>query len=96
VSRLAMTVETTGERPASEPMEVRNKGRGPLYLTVVPPRHNPPFSFDITSFSVAPNSARTVTVRFAPIKKGTTRDEIKIQSADPRKEFVVFLTGKSK
>jgi hypothetical protein len=91
-----MTLKTTGEALVSKPLLVKNKGTGPLNVTVTGPRHHPPFSVDITSFSVAPNSTSTVTITFAPTKKGTKTDTVLIKSAKPKKSFRVFLTGKSK
>jgi hypothetical protein len=96
VSPLSMTLKTTGEALVSKPLLVKNKGTGPLNVTVTGPRHRPPFSVDITSFSVAPNSTSTVTITFAPTKKGTKTDTVLIKSAKPKKSFRVFLTGKSK
>ena len=65
-------------------------------MTVVGPAHNPPFSVDVSALIVGPNRVSTVTVTFAPAKKGIKTDAIKIESAHPKKRFVVFLTGKSK
>ncbi len=96
VSPLSMTLKTTGDAPVSKPLLIKNKGTGPLNVTVSGPKHNPPFSADTTSLTVAPNSTSTVTITFAPIKKGTTTDKVTIKSAKPKKSFQVFLTGKSK
>ena len=91
-----MTFKTTGEVPVSKPVLVKNKGNGPLSVTVIGPKHNPPFSVDVTSFIVGPNSTSTVTITFSPTGKGIKTDAIKIKSAKPRKSFEVFLTGKSR
>jgi hypothetical protein len=96
VSPLTMTLKTTGDAAVTGLIEVKNKGTGPLSVTVTGPKHNPPFSASPTSLTVAPNSMSTVTVRFGPSKKGTTTDAIKIKSAQPKKSFEVTLTGKSK
>jgi HYDIN/CFA65/VesB family protein len=77
-------------------VEVKNKGTGPLSVTVTGPKHNPPFLVEPSAFTVAPDSTSTVTVTFAPTRKGTTLDEIKIKSAEPKKSFTVKLTGASK
>ena len=96
VSPLNITLKTTNEALVSRPVLVKNKGNGPLDVTVTGPRHQPPFSVDMTSFTVAPNSMSTVTVTFAPTKKGIKTDSISIKSAKPKKAFRVYLTGKSK
>jgi len=96
VSPLSMTLKTTSEAPVSKPLLIKNKGTGPLNVTVSGPKHNPPFSVDTNSFTVAPNSTSTVTITFAPTKKGTKTDSVSIKSAKPKKSFQVFLTGKSK
>jgi hypothetical protein len=91
-----MTLKSTNEAPVSEPVLVKNRGNGPLSVTVTGPAHNPPFSVNVTQLIVAPNSMSTVTVTFAPTKKGIKTDEITIKSAKPKKSFHVLLTGKSK
>ena len=96
VSPLSLTLKTTGEAPVSKPLLIKNKGTGPLNVTVSGPKHNPPFSVDTNSFTVAPNATSTVTITFAPTRKGTKTDSVSIKSAKPKKSFQVFLTGKSK
>lgn len=93
---LTLTFKTLNDAPESKPVLVKNKGNGPLSVTVTGPKHNPPFSVDVNQLDVAPNSTSTITVTFAPTKKGIKTDAIKIKSAKPRKSFTVFLTGKSK
>jgi hypothetical protein len=96
VSPLTMSLKTTNEAPVSEPVLVKNRGNGPLSVAVTGPAHNPPFSVNVTQLIVAPNSMSTVTVTFAPTKKGIRTDEITIKSAKPKKSFRVLLTGRSK
>ena len=96
VSPLSLTLKTTDEAAVQGHVEVKNKGTGPLDVTVTGPKHNPPFMASPTSLTVAPNSISTVTITFSPTKKGTTTDSIKIKSAKPKKSFEVLLTGKSK
>ena len=96
MSPLHLTLKTTNDTPVSKPVLVKNKGTGPLAVTVAGPKHNPPFSVDQTNLVVAPNSTSTVTVTFSPTKKGIKTDAIHIKSAKPHKVFEVFLTGKSK
>jgi hypothetical protein len=96
VSPLNLTLKTTNEMPVSKPVLVKNKGTGPLAVTVTGPRHQPLFTVDQTQLVVAPNSTSTVTVTFSPAKKGIKTDAIHIKSAKPKKSFEVFLTGKSR
>jgi len=96
VSPLNLTLKTINEAPVSKPVLVKNKGNGPLSVTISGPAHNPPFSVDVNQLVVAPNSVSTVTVTFSPTGKGIKTDAIRIKSAKPKKSFEVFLTGKSK
>ena len=80
------------------PVVVTNSGTGPLNVTINGPTHNPPFTVDSNSFPVQPSSSVTVTVTYAPIKKGHTKDRLLFSSDDPthKKAIKVKLKGESK
>ena len=76
---------------------IRNTGSATLQVTVGQPKHDPPFSIlsGAGALSIAPGSAATVIVQYAPIKQGVTTDEISITSNDPTQlgPTDVFLVG---
>jgi Abnormal spindle-like microcephaly-assoc'd, ASPM-SPD-2-Hydin len=80
------------------PVVVTNSGTGPLSVTINGPKHHPPFTVDSNSFPVQPSSSVTVTVTFAPTKKGKTKDQLSFTSDDPthKKPIKVKLKGNSK
>jgi hypothetical protein len=98
VSPRSLTLGTTGNAQVSGPVVVRNTGTGPLHVTISGPKHNPPLSKDTAAFTVGPASSTTVTVTFAPSKKGTTKEKLSIKSDDPshKNAIEVKLKGVSK
>jgi hypothetical protein len=100
VSPRTLKLKTINKAPVDGAVIVGNTGTGPLHVTVtiVEPRHKP-FSTIDNAFIVAPSASSTVTVTFAPARKGTTLgDELKIKSDDPAhpRAIKVTLTGVSK
>jgi hypothetical protein len=76
---------------------IGNTGTGPLHVTVGGPTHNPPFSIDHAALTVPPSASSTVTVTYAPTKKGNNKDKLSIRSDDPthKKAIKVKLKGDS-
>jgi hypothetical protein len=85
---------------ASAGVTISNAGQGDLHANVGAPKHDPPFSIlsNGGALAITPNSAKTVIIRYAPTKRGTTSDQILITSDDPKhkKPIKVKLKGKSK
>lgn len=85
---------------ASASITISNTGGASLEANVGSPEHDPPFSIlsGVGALTIAPDSAQTVIVQFAPVTKGTTDDKIEITSNDPKqkKPIKVKLQGKSK
>jgi len=100
VSPRHLRLETTKKVPVNGAVVVGNIGTGPLHVTVkmIEPNHRP-FSTSDFAFTVEPKAASTVTVTFAPTRRGTTTgDALKIKSDDSThpKPIKVTLTGVSK
>jgi len=85
---------------ASAGVTIGNAGPGDLHANVGSPKHDPPFSIlsNGGAVTIAPSSVKTVSIQYAPTKKGSTSDQISITSDDPkqRKPIKVKLKGKSK
>ena len=78
---------------------ISDTGTGTLHANFGPPKHDPPFSILSNSgaLTIPPGSSVTVTVQYAPTRKGTTSDHIVITSDDRKhKRDTVELKGKSK
>jgi len=76
---------------------VTNHGTGPLNVTIGGPKHSPLFSIDQRAFTVQPNASSTITVQFAPTKKGIRTDLLNVRSNDKKhRRVAVTLTGISK
>jgi hypothetical protein len=97
VAPKSLTLSTTGDASVNGPVVVTNSGTGPLNVTISGPKHNPPFSVDSNNFPVQPASSVTVTVTYAPTKKGNNKDGLSFSSDDPthKKPIKVKLKGDS-
>jgi hypothetical protein len=97
VSPRSLSFQTMGDAPVTGSVVVGNTGTGPLHVKVSVPKHNPPFSIDKSAFTVAPSASSTVTVQYAPTKKGNNNDALSITSDDPtqKKAIKVKLKGDS-
>jgi hypothetical protein len=78
-------------------MIVGNHGTGPLNVTIKGPKHKPPFTVESNGFEVDPSATVTVTITYAPTKKGTNKDQLSVTSDDPtqHKPIKVKLKGDS-
>jgi hypothetical protein len=84
VSPKSLSLSAHPNATASTSITVGNTGSGPLQVQVSSPSHNPPLSeTGGGSITVQGNSTKMVTITFAPTKKGSTKDSIKITSDDP-------------
>ena len=99
VSPRSLNLSAVPSATASATVTIGNTGSGDLHVTVGSPKHTPPFSIpnNGAAFAIPPNSAKTVIIQYAPIKKGTTSDQISITSDDPKqkKPIKVKLKGRS-
>ena len=99
VSPRTLHFDAAPNSTASASFTISNTGGATLEANVGSPKHDPPFSIlsNAGALTIAPDSAKTVVVQFAPIKQGTTDDEISITSNDPKhRKLEVKLKGKSK
>ncbi len=99
VSPHSLNLSAAPNATASAAVTIGNSGPGDLHANIGSPKHHPPFSILSNGLAVTipPNSAKTVTIQFAPIKKGTTSDQVSITSDDPKqkKAIKVKLKGRS-
>jgi subtilase family serine protease len=99
VSPHRLNLSAVPNATASAAVTIGNTGPGDLHANIGSPKHDPPFSIlsNGGAVSIPPNSAKTVTIQFAPIKKGTTSDQLSITSDDPKqkKAIKVKLKGRS-
>jgi hypothetical protein len=78
----------------SETVRIRNVGTGPVTLTVPPPVHGIPFSWEaIPTTTLVTGGAITVEVSFSPFKPGTAQSALTIQSNAEGSPHRVTLTG---
>ena len=100
VSPRTLKIRTINKASVEGAVVVGNVGTGPLHVTVtvVEPSHKP-FSTTDSAFTVEPSASSTVTVTYAPNRRGrTTGDLLKIKSDDSThpKAIKVTLIGISK
>jgi hypothetical protein len=100
VSPHSLNFNAAPNSTASADVTISNTGAADLHANVGVPKHGPPFSIlnNGGPLTISPDSAKTVIIQFAPIKAGTTSDQISITSDDPKqkKPIKVKLKGKSK
>src|SRR6202030_1041816 len=99
VSPHSLNLSAAPNATASAAVTIGNTGPGDLHANIGSPKNQPPFSIlgNVVAVTIPPNSAKTVTIQFAPIKKGTTGDKVLITSDDPKqkKAIKVKLKGRS-
>jgi hypothetical protein len=84
VSPKTLSLMAAPAATSSASFMVGNTGSGPLKVQVGSPSHHPPLSeTGGGSITVQGNSSSMVTITFAPTKKGSTKDSVKITSDDP-------------
>jgi hypothetical protein len=99
VAPLSLNLSAAPNATASAAVAIGNTGPGDLHVNIGSPKHHPPFSIlgNGAAVTIPPNSAKTLIIQFAPIKKGTTSDKVLITSDDPKqkKAIKVKLKGRS-
>jgi len=99
VSPHSLHFDTAPGTTERENFTISDTGTGTLHANVGLPKHDPPFSILSNSgaLTIPPGSSVTVTVQYAPAKKGSNSDKILITSDDRKhKKDTVDLKGKSK